>query len=138
MTREEIIKFINDNPTSYLATMDDGKPHVRGILIYRADEKGILWHTGASKDLHKQLMKNPHAEMCFFSSKDGIQIRVSGKMITVDDMDIKKEIVAKRQFLKPWIEERGYDFLVVYRLVKGIATIWTMKTNLDPKVYIDL
>jgi pyridoxamine 5'-phosphate oxidase len=56
----------------------------------------------------------------------------------VDDMALKKEIVAKRDFLKPWVEQQGWDMLVVYRLKKGRATTWTMQTNFDPKTYVDL
>ena len=65
-------------------------------------------------------------------------MRVSGSVELVEDMALKKEIVAKRDFLKPWVEQQGWDMLVVYRLRKGKATTWTMQTNFDPKTYVDL
>ncbi len=46
-------------------------------------------------------------------------MRVSGSVELVEDMALKKEIVAKRDFLKPWVEQQGWDLLVVYRLRKG-------------------
>lgn len=138
MTKQEIIDFLSKNPACYLATVEGDKPHVRGILTYRADEHGIIFHTGATKDLHNQIEKNPNVEMCFFNGTDGLQVRVSGKLEMLDDMELKKEIVANRPFLKPWVDERGWEFLVLYRLPHGVATTWTMATNLNPKTYIQL
>ena len=138
MTKQEIIDFISKNQACNLATVEGDKPHVRGILTYSVDEKGIVFHTGATKDLHKQIQKNPNVEMCFFNGASGLQVRVSGKLEMLDDMELKKEIVANRPFLKPWVDENGWEFLVVYRLTHGKATTWTMATNLAPKTYIDI
>jgi pyridoxamine 5'-phosphate oxidase len=138
MNKSEILALINANPACHLATVEEDTPHVRGILLYRADENGLVFHTGIMKDLHRQLSKNPRVEFCFNDYQRGIQVRVSGVVKLVEDMDLKKEIVAKRDFLKPWVEKSGYDMLVVYRLRKGQATVWTMETNFAPKTYIEL
>jgi pyridoxamine 5'-phosphate oxidase len=138
MSKSEILALINANPACHLATVEGNAPHVRGILLYRADEDGLVFHTGNMKDLHRQLSQNPRAEFCFNDYQKGIQVRVSGSVELVDDMALKKEIVAKRDFLKPWVEQQGWDMLVVYRLKKGRATTWTMQTNFDPKTYVDL
>jgi pyridoxamine 5'-phosphate oxidase len=140
MTKNEILDFLNANPVFHLATVEGNKPHVRGLLLYRADESGILFHTGKTKDLHRQLTANPNVEMCFNNGKfqDLIQIRVSGTVEPVEDLELKKEIVQKREFLKPWIERDGYGLLVVYRMKKGMATVWSMETNFAPKKFIEL
>ena len=139
MNKNEILSFLNANPVFHLATAEGNKPHVRGLLLYRADEKGIVFHTGKMKDLHKQLTANPNVEMSFNNGKfdDLIQIRVSGAVELVEDMELKKEIVQKREFLKPFVERDGYDSLAVYLLRNGRAAVWTMKTNLDPKEFIE-
>ena len=138
MNKSEILALINANPACHLATVEGNAPHVRGILLYRADENGLIFHTGSTKDLHKQLSKNPRVEFCFNDFQKGVQVRVSGSVEKVEDMALKKEIVAKREFLKPWVEKSGYDVLVVYRIRKGRATIWTMESNFAPKTYVDL
>lgn len=48
---------------------------------------------------------------------------MSGEMKQVENMALKREVVAKRDFLKPWVEEQGYDGLAVFRLKKGRATV---------------
>lgn len=140
MNKNEILDFLNANPVFHLATVEGNKPHVRGLLLYRADESGIVFHTGTTKDLHRQLTANPNVEMSFNNGKiqDLIQIRVSGKVELVDDLELKKEIVRKRDFMKPWIERDGYGLLAVYRMKKGIATVWTMQNNFAPKEFVEL
>ena len=140
MTKKEILEFMTTNPIFHLATVDGDKPHVRGMLLYRADEKGIIFNTGKVKDLYRQLTKNPNVEMSFTNGifENLIQVRVFGTVELVEDLNLKKEIVQKRDFLKPWVDQVGYDALAVYRLQKGAATVWTMATNTVPKVYIEL
>lgn len=140
MNKAEVFEFLTVNPMFHLATVEGNKPHVRGMLLYRADENGIIFHTGKMKDLHRQLTEIPQVEMC---SNNGnfenlIQIRVSGTVELVEDIELKKEIVQKREFLKPFVEQAGYDLLAVYRMKNGTATIWTMKTNFSPKEFIGL
>lgn len=140
MTKNEIYDFMNANPIFHLATVAGGKPHVRGMLLYRADENGIIFNTGKIKDLYKQLTDNPNVEMSFTNGifENLIEVRVSGTVELVENLDLKKEIVEKRDFLKTWVEQAGYDALAVYRVKKGVALVWTMATNVAPKEYIEL
>jgi pyridoxamine 5'-phosphate oxidase len=140
MTKSEILEFLGANPVTHLSTAEGDKPHVRGVLIYRADENGIIFHTGKMKDLHRQLSANPNIEMCFNNGnfENMIQIRVSGVAELVEDLNLKKEIVQKREFLKPWIDKTGYDSFAVYRLKHGIAVAWTGATNFAAKAYVEL
>ena len=138
MNKAEIIVFLNANPSCHLATIEGNKPHVRGMRIYKADENGIILQTSKVKDLYKQLSENPNVELCFNNYKDNIQVRVSGTIEAVEDMELRKEIIAKRQILKSLVEKEGYEVVAVYRLKKGIATVWTPETNFAPKTYIQL
>ena len=140
MNKKEVLEFLNANPIFHLATVEGDKPHVRGMLLYRADENGIVFNTGKIKDLYKQLTENPNVEMSFTNGifENLIQIRVAGTVELVEDLDLKKEIVGKRDFLKPWVDEVGYEPLAVYRVRNGVAVMWTMATNVAPKQYIQL
>jgi len=138
MDKAEIYAFLNTNPIFHLATIEEGKPHVRAMMLYKADENGIIFHTGRDKDLHGQLKENPNVELCFNDYKDNIQIRVSGLAQEVEDLELKKAIVSQREFLKPWVEKYGYETLTVCRVTNCIATIWTFESNQAPKTYIRL
>ena len=138
MTKEEIIKFINTNLVCHLATTEENQPHVRGMMAYRADEQGIIFHTGNSKDLFKQVRDNPLVEACFFDRKTNTQVRVKGRAVVIYDDLLKKEIVATRTFLKPWVEELGLDVLAVFRVTDCVACVWTFENNFAPKTYIKI
>jgi len=140
MNKTEIMGFLNANPIFHLATIEGDKPHVRGMYLYQADENGILFHTGKMKDLHKQLIVNPNVEMSFNNGKfeNLIQVRISGTVELVEDIGLKKEIVEKRPFLKPWVERDGFGSLAVYRIRKGMAVVWSMNANFAPKEPVEL
>ncbi len=137
MTRSEILEFVNKNPMFFLATQDNEQPRVRGLMVVKADENGILFSTGKPKDVFGQLTANPLVELCFYSAEENKQIRISGKVDLVEDLDIKKYVVEKFPFLKAVVEKEGYDVLAPFYLREGKALVWTMETNLSPKEYID-
>lgn len=140
MDKREILDFITKNPIAYMGTVDGDKPRVRAMGTYRADEDGIVFSMQSPKDVYKQLLKNPETELCYFAN--GVQIRVSGRMQPVTDIALKKEIVEKRPFYKPGVEKEGWDYVGVFVLKHGKATVLDMKgpqtTPGAPKVYIDL
>jgi len=138
MTKEEVIEFAAKNPVCSLATIDGSRPRVRMIMLYQADENGIIFCTGRQKDLNKQLEANPAAEMCFYNAEEGRMVRIEGSVESLDDLELKKKVVEKFTFLKPVVENQGYDVMVCYRLDNAKATTWTMETNLEPKKYIEL
>jgi len=139
MTKQEVFALMNANPAFFLATMDGDRPRVRGLLLYKADEEGIIFHTGKMKDLYHQVMQNPKVEMCFNDFKTGLQVRVSGELELVDDNALKDEISEhpSRVFLKPWKESGElkdfYENFVVFRLRNGTANTWTIAANFAPK-----
>ena len=144
MTKEQICEIINGMkpPVMHLATSENGQPHVRDILLFSADENGIVFHTGKMKDLFKQLLANPKAEVCFSAGK--YQVRVEGEFELVDDDDFKREIInhPSRKFVKAWVAEQGeaavLDFLQVFRMKHGKAHVWTFEDNFKPKEYVIL
>ena len=142
MTKEEILKMLNAHPVMYVATNDDGQPRVRGILMYKADDSGIVFHTGTTKDFYRQLVADPRAEVCFACGK--YQVRVEGKFERVEDMALKEEIVShpSRKFLQPWREQQGdeafFNFLKVFRMSHGKAHVWCIEDNFKPKEYVIL
>ena len=138
MTSEEMFKLINENPAFYLATADGDQPRVRGMLLYRADENGFIFHTASTKDVFSQIMKNPKAEMCF--SCKGIQIRVTGVLEQVHDEKLKAEIFAhpSRKFLQAWTENGIDDLLQIFVMKNCTAVTWTMETNFAPKEPVKL
>ena len=139
MNKQQIFEFLNENAVAALATTDGDKPYVRNVWTVKSDEKGILFHTSKMKDVCAQLMKNQNAEMCFLNQDKSVQVRVSGQVRLIEDMNIKNDIVSKRPFLKEIKKKQGsLDLLAVFLLENCTATVWTMESILEPKDYIKL
>jgi pyridoxamine 5'-phosphate oxidase len=137
MDKTEIFKYLNEARIFFLATTEGDTPHVRGIFLHKADEKGISFTTGKFRDLYKQLKANPKVELCF--SREKSSIRVSGTVVELDDdIDLKKEIVEARPFMKPWIDAKGFAPMAVFRVVDCVATTWSFDKTLEPKTFVPL
>lgn len=142
MDKRQIFELINANKACSLATVEGNRPRVRGMMVFRAGEDGIIFHTGNFKDLHKQLMANPNVELCFNNGNPDlmqyVQVRVGGTAEPDADPKLKEEIVAERPFLKPIMAKMGEGSVSVFRVKNMTATVWTMATNLAPKEYVEL
>ena len=143
MNKAEILNLLNANPSFTLATCELDQPRVRGMLLYKADERGIIFHMGNFKDMYKQIKNNPKAELCFFDSKTGTQVRVSGVLEESVDDALKEEIFThpSRAFLKQMEQTAGYDLkkmTAVFILKNAKAVVWSFATNAEPKTEIAL
>jgi len=144
MNKQQIFELINgmQHPVMYVATCENNQPHVRGILLFRADEEGIIFHTGDFKPLYHQLIANPQSEVCFSCGK--YQVRIEGQFELYNTDEIKREIInhPSRAFLRKWADEQGEEqvinFLQVFRMKHGKAHVWCMEDNFKPKDFIEL
>ena len=138
MNEKEIYALMNANPVFHLVSVERGQPRVRGMLLFRADENGLIFHTASTKDVYTQIMNNPKVEMCF--SGNGTQVRVTGVLENVTDDELKEEIFnhPSRKFLQAW-KEKGIDSLLqIFRMKNCEAITWTMETNFVKKEPIQL
>lgn len=139
-----MVELMNQNPAFFLATVDGDQPRVRGMLLYKADESGIIFHSGSMKEVYHQVRKNPKVECCFNDFKTGRQLRVRGHLEIVNDNTLKDEIAdhPSRAFLTPWKESGKlsdfYETFVVFKLSDGVGVTWTMASNFEPNVDVVL
>ena len=136
MDKKEVLEFLKANRRCHLATVDNSAPRVRAMQIFKIDEDGITIQTWQSKDLGKQLARNPQVELCFNDFSEGIQIRVRGKVKIVEDITLKEQVLRERPYLKKDVEA-GHE-MVFYCLQNGLAHVWTREKNFERKVFIEL
>ncbi|MBM6998974.1 pyridoxamine 5'-phosphate oxidase family protein [bacterium] len=61
---DEILAYLTHVPAWYLATSEDGQPHVRPFS-FAAKEDGKIWFVTATyKDVYEELVANPKMEGC--------------------------------------------------------------------------
>jgi len=135
MNIKDCIEFANKNPVCWLATTDGDQPRVRGFLLWYADEKGFYFHTGATKNVCKQLKKNPKIEVVFFApdanQMESRMMRVAGKVKFLDDIALKARLLEERPFLKAIGTGKPDDpLLAVFQIYTGEAQFWKMENNM--------
>ena len=102
--------------------------------MWFADENGFYFHTGATKDVCKQLKTNPKVEVCFYAigdPKTAKMMRVAGEVEFLDDIALKTRLLEERPFLKAIVRSGAEDpLLVLFRVYTGEAHFWSMEDNM--------
>lgn len=89
---EEIVRFLQENATGYLATVEGGKPKVRPFQFMLTEGGKIYFCTANTKNVYKQLQANPSFEFCSSSPKFA-WLRLSGEAKFSADLKIKEKIL---------------------------------------------
>jgi uncharacterized pyridoxamine 5'-phosphate oxidase family protein len=138
MNIQDCIKFSNENPICYLATVENDQPRVRALGFWFADETGFYFQTSSIKEFPHQLEKNPKTEVCFYKQEGAIgnMLRITGEVEFLNDLKLKEKAVIDRPFLKNFGITAESPSLVIFRITHGQANFWTMESNLKPKEII--
>lgn len=97
---ERVAKFLKEAKTYYLATVEGDQPRVRPFGTVNVFEGKLYIQTGKVKNVSKQLMANPKAEICAFKEQEGEWIRISGKLIEDDRVEAQQSMLDANPFLK--------------------------------------
>ena len=88
---QEVLEFLKTCGTYYLATVDGDQPRVRPFGTIHIFEDKLYIQTGKSKDVSKQIQKNPKVELCGFAQ--GKWVRVAGELVRDDRIEAKKSML---------------------------------------------
>ena len=109
---KETQEFLKAAGVYFIATIDGDKPRVRPFGTAEIFEDHLYIQTGKSKDVSKQIEKNPNVEICAF--KDGKWIRVSGNLVRDDRVEAKKDMLDKNPDLRSMYNELDDNTEVLY------------------------
>ena len=88
---EKVTQFLKDTETYYLATVEGDQPRVRPFGTAHLYEGKLYIQTGKVKDVSKQLLANPKAEICAF--KGGEWLRVAGELVEDDRVEARQSML---------------------------------------------
>lgn len=123
-------QFLKDAQTYFLATVDGDQPHVRPFGTAEIFEGRLYIQTGKVKNVYKQLIDNPKAEICAY--KDGKWIRIECELIPDDRVSAKKDMLDKNESLRSMYNENDDNTIVLY-LQNATATISSFTS--DPETF---
>ena len=105
-------QFLKKTQTYYLGTVEGDQPRVRPFGTAEIFEGKLYIQTGKSKNVYKQLLANPKAEICAFA--DGEWIRIACELIPDERVDAKKDMLDKNPDLRGMYNENDDNTIVLY------------------------
>jgi len=80
-----------------LATVSDGKPSSRMILLKKFDERGFCFFTNFTSKKGKQLEENKNVALCFYWGVLGFQVRIEGRVEEVSKQEADDYFATRRR-----------------------------------------
>ena len=105
-------QFLKKCGTYYLATVEGDQPRVRPFGTAEIFEGKLYIQTGKVKNVYKQLVANPKAEICGFA--DGEWIRIQCELIPDERIEAKRDMLEKNPSLKGMYKEDDDNTIVLY------------------------
>ena len=142
MDFQDCIKFATENPVCYLATADGDQPRVRTWLLWYADESGFYFVPMSTKEVTKQLRRNPKVEVCFYNNAadpaDWKQMRVTGEIEFLEDEETLEKAYQNRSFVDDMVGYSVRHLVRPFRIPAGEAHFWTTADNLKEAEIVKL
>ena len=96
---EEVLKFLQDAKTFYLASVEKDQPRVRPMGFVMIYDGKICFSTNNKKEMFKQMKANPKIEICA-STPDGKWLRISGGVVFNSDRAAREKALETMPVLK--------------------------------------
>ena len=125
----EVVKFLMENPVQYFATVGkDNKAKVRPFQFI-IEDGGKLWFcTNNEKNVYAEMQENPYVEVCVATPKFE-WIRLNGKVVFTNDMDVKEKVIATSPLVKNLYETASNPIFEVFYLDEAKATVADFSGN---------
>ena len=122
----EVLNFLTDNPTFYLATLDGNEPKVRPFGFIMEYEGKLYFCTSNTKNVSKQLKANPNFEIS--TTSDSYEwIRLKGQAIFDSSIAAKTKAFEAAPFLADTYQTPENPLFQVFYIQNGEATFYSMK-----------
>lgn len=119
---EEVLNFLRDCGTYYLATVEWDQPRVRPFGTINVFEGKLYIQTGKSKKISKQIQANPKVEIS--GTLDWRWIRVSWELVRDERVEAKKSMLDRYPELRGMYDENDHNTEVLY-FQNATATIYS-------------
>ena len=123
---QEVYEFLKKVGTYYLATIEDGKPHVRPFGTIDLFDNELTIQTGKIKDVSKQIHNNPQVEICAFDGQRWL--RIEAKAIEETRIEAQKHMLEAYPSLKNMYKPNDGN-TEIFKLVEAKATFYSFTSE---------
>lgn len=110
-----------------LATVADGQPSARIVLLKQCDPRGFLFYTNLESRKSSELKDNPKAALCFYWMKLGRQVRVEGSVqpASADEADAYFASRPRARQVGAWASQQSRPLLSREALDEAVTKVET-------------
>lgn len=124
-TMNTAFEFLKANPVFHLATVDGTKARVRPFGFSMIRDKKLYFCTNKSKDVFKQLVKNPEIEISGMGA-DGTWLRIRGKVAVDESREAKVQAFTEApNLLKIYTKGADDEIFVTFYFTEAQATLYS-------------
>ncbi|MCL1848096.1 MAG: pyridoxamine 5'-phosphate oxidase family protein [Clostridiales bacterium] len=116
---QEVVDFLKQCETYYLATVEGDQPRVRPFGTAHVFEGKLYIQTGKVKEVSKQMAANPKIEICCFEGDKWL--RIAATAVTDDRVEAKESMLEAYPQLKNMYKADDDNTHVLY-LKDAVAT----------------
>lgn len=128
---KEVLDFLKQCGTFYLATAEGDQPHVRPFGAVCGFEGKLYLVTNNQKKVYRQMLQNHRVELCGMSK--GRWIRVEGEVELDERREARVAMMEDNRAALSGMYTVDDNLMVVFRFTHATATIYSFTS--DPEVY---
>lgn len=117
---KEIVRFLEENTSGALATVEGGRPRVRPWGFMLEEEGRLYFCTANTKQVFRQLKEKPYVEFAS-TSKEMVTVRISGEITFSADKEIKKKILKRNDLVRSIYKSEENPVFEVFYIEHGEA-----------------
>ncbi len=127
---QNLVKFLNENSSGFLATIDNGRPRVRPFRFMMEEGGRFCFCTNNTKEVFRQLKVNPSVEFSSSTAAAPLRwVRLSGQVRFTTDPAIKARVLQKDDLVRSLYKTAGNPVFEVFFIEHGAATIADFSGN---------
>ncbi len=123
---EEVIRFLEECGTFYLATVDGGQPHVRPMGAVFEHEGRLAFTTNNTKEMYNQMKQNPKVELCACNATRQY-LRITGTVSFGNSTDAARAKALEKYPSLQNMYKLGDGIFEIFTLTSGTATFCDMQ-----------
>lgn len=127
---QEVLNFLKENPTFFIATNDGDQPRVRPFGAFMEMDGKLYLVTGNPKDVYKQMKANPKVEICGMNAKSD-WMRIAAEVVFDTRKETQEKMLAENANLAG-LYTVGDGIMEVFYLKNATATFCSFTD--EPKV----
>lgn len=128
---KEVLEYLKSCGSFYLATCEDGQPHVRPFGAVCKFEGKLYIVTNNQKKVYQQMKKNGKVEIC--GMHKGTWIRVEGEVSEDPRREARVAMMDDNTAALSSMYTVDDNLMTVFRFEHGTATVYSFTE--EPKVY---